>query len=95
MKAKRMIASALVLSMLASATAAWSASAADQVTLSAEKVEAKAGSTFTLNVSLSDVPSAGIGICDFAVTYDASIVSISLCSPGIHLALLRSLARRL
>lgn len=50
MKAKRMIASALVLSMLASATAAWSASAADQVTLSAEKVEAKAGSTFTLNV---------------------------------------------
>ena len=82
MKAKRMIASALVLSMLASATAAWSASAADQVTLSAEKVEAKAGSTFTLNVSLSDVPSAGIGICDFAVTYDASIVSITEVTAG-------------
>ncbi len=82
MKAKRMIASALVLSMLASATAAWSASATDQVTLSAEKVEAKAGSTFTLNVSLSDVPSAGIGICDFAVTYDASIVSITEVTAG-------------
>ena len=76
MKAKRMIASALVLSMLASATAAWSASAADQVTLSAEKVEAKAGSTFTLNVSLSDVRSGVIVFCVLGVTFVSSIVSI-------------------
>lgn len=82
MKAKKMIANALVLSMFASVATTLSASAADVVTIGVEKVTAQTGSTFTLDVSLSDVPTTGIGICDFAVTYDDSIVSVTNVTAG-------------
>jgi hypothetical protein len=56
--------------------------AADTVAISAEKVTAEAGSTFTLNVELKDVPAAGIAVCDFSVTYDSDVVTVTSITPG-------------
>lgn len=78
MKAKRTIAGALALSMLVTAAASINVSAADAtVTLKAshEKVAA-AGDTFTMNVSLEDIPSTKINVLDFALTYDTDVLTI-------------------
>ena len=58
------------------------ASAADKVTVSAEKVTAAAGSEFTLKIDLSGVPAAGVSAVDFALTYDSSIIEITSATAG-------------
>lgn len=82
MKTKKTIAFAMALALTASMTSVLSAGAADNVEISAEKKEAAAGAEFTLNVSLSNVPSTGINASEFAVTYDSSIIEVTSVTAG-------------
>jgi uncharacterized protein YuzE len=74
MKVRKIVASLAALSMLA-AFPAQAVLAADTVAIKADKVEVAAGENFTLNVSLDGVPTQGISVIEFAVKYDASVVS--------------------
>lgn len=81
MKVRKIVAALAAVAML-SAVSAQVVLAADTVTVTAEKVTAAPGAGFTLNVELSGVPAAGVSVCDFAVTYDASIVSVTGVEAG-------------
>ena len=77
MKAKRTIACALALSMLAvTATSLGASAAGSSVTLAGSKATAESGGEFSVDVSLSGVPSTGINVLDFAVTFDQTILSV-------------------
>ena len=67
MKTKRTMAGILAMAMAASALAFNPVFAAGEIGISAEKVSAKAGAEFTLAVSLKDVPSTGVGGCEFSL----------------------------
>lgn len=83
MKIKRVLASFLALATVASATAAMvSAAATGSLKVSVEDTTAKAGGEFTLNVNLSNVPDGGIMACDFAVSFDPSLVTITGVEEG-------------
>ena len=70
MKTKRTMAGILAMAMAASALAFNPVFAAGEIGISAEKVSAKAGAEFTLAVSLKDVPSTGVGGCEFSLADD-------------------------
>lgn len=82
MKTKRTMAGILAMAMAASALAFNPVFAAGGIGISAEKVSAKAGSEFTLAVSLKDVPSTGVGGCEFSLAYDSSIVTVTGVTAG-------------
>jgi len=82
MKTRKIIASALAF-IMATTVAAGSAFAADEtVTFSANKVEAVAGGNFSVDISLSDIPATAVQNCEFAVKYDASVLSITDVKAG-------------
>ena len=83
MKAKRTIACALALSMLAATATSLGASAAgSSVSLAGSKASAESGGEFSVDVSLSGVPSTGINVLDFAVTFDQTILSVDQVTVG-------------
>ena len=83
MKAKRTLAGALTLAMLATSAASFQVSAADAaVTLKGAKVEAEAGGAFSVDVSLEDIPSTKVNVMDFAMTYDTSILTVDSVTIG-------------
>jgi len=84
MKAKRTIAGVLAFTTLVAAAVSIGASAADAtVTLSASnEVVSAAGDSFTVEVSLTDIPSTKVNVLDFALTYDSSVLTISDVSIG-------------
>ena len=82
MKTKRTMAGILAMAMAASALAFNPVFAAGEIGISAEKVSAKAGAEFTLAVSLKDVPSTGVGGCEFSLAYDSSIVTVTGVTAG-------------
>ena len=82
MKTKRTMAGILAMAMAASALAFNPVFAAGEIGISAEKVSAKAGAEFTLAVSLEDVPSAGVGGCEFSLAYDSSIITVTGVTAG-------------
>jgi hypothetical protein len=61
-----------------------SASAADSVAVKIGTAEAEAGADFSVDVSLSSVPSSGLSSIDFAINYDSGlkISDVSLGSIG-------------
>lgn len=75
MKFRKIAASLVAVSMMAAVTSQV-AFAEDSVTLTAEKVTAAQGSDFTLKVDLGGVPAAGVSAAEFAITYDASVITI-------------------
>lgn len=81
MKVRKIVAGLAAVSMLA-AFSAQAVVAADTVTITGEKVNAEAGAEFTLDVELSGVPSAGISVCEFALTYDSSLVTVTGVTAG-------------
>jgi len=81
MRVRKIAAGLAAVSMLA-ALSAQTVSAAGSVTVSAEKVEAKAGADFTLAVKLEGVPAAGISGAEFEITYDASAITITGAAAG-------------
>ena len=81
MKAKKLIASLLAMSMTAAA-AGLAVQAADTVTISVGNATAAAGETFTVDVSLSGIPATGACAVDFAVEFDSSLVTITDVTTG-------------
>ena len=81
MKVRKIAAAMAAVSMLATLSAQ-SVFAADSVAISADKVEAAAGSEFTMAVKLSGVPAAGISGAEFELTYDASAITITGATAG-------------
>lgn len=83
MKAKRTLAGALTLAMLATSAVSFQVSAAGAaVTLKGAKVEAEAGGAFSVDVSLEDIPSTKVNVMDFALTYDKSILNVDSVTIG-------------
>ena len=83
MKIKRVLASFLALATVASATVALvSAAATGSLKATVEDTTAIAGGEFTLNVNLTNVPDGGLMACDFAVSFDPSLVTISGVEEG-------------
>lgn len=81
MRVRKIAAGMAALSMLATFSAQ-TAFAADSVTVSAEKVNAKAGAEFTLAVKLEGVPASGISGAEFEITYDTAAISITGAAAG-------------
>lgn len=81
MKVRKIVAGLAAVSMLA-AFSAQAVFAADTVTIKAGEATVAPGENFTLDVSLDGVPAQGISVIEFAVTYDASVVTIDGVSAG-------------
>lgn len=81
MKVRKIVAGLAAVSMLA-AFSAQAVFAADTVTIKAGEATVAPGENFTLDVSLDGVPAQGISVIEFAVTYDASVVTINGVSAG-------------
>lgn len=69
-------------SMLSTAVVANVFAAGENVSISANKVVAEQGESFTVDVSFANVPSGGLSSFDFAIEYDKSIVSIDSVEAG-------------
>lgn len=83
MKTRKIIASALAFIMATTTVAASSVFAAGEtITFSANKVETVAGGNFSVDISLSDIPATAVQNCEFAVKYDASVLSITDVKAG-------------
>ena len=76
MKAKKVLAGAFASLMLA-VSAIPAVSAADTVTVTVGKTEAKAGEKFSVTLDLADVPAAGINACDFGIEYDSAVITVT------------------
>lgn len=81
MKVRKIVAGLAAVSMLA-AFSAQAVFAADGVVIKAGEAKAEAGKDFTLEISLENVPAAGTNAVEFAVTYDAKVLSISSVTAG-------------
>lgn len=82
MKTRKIIASALAFIMATTVAASSAFAAGETVTFSANKVEAVAGGNFSVDISLSDIPATAVQNCEFAVKYDASVLSITDVKAG-------------
>ncbi len=82
MKTKRTMAGILAIAMTASALAFHPVFAAGEIGVSVEKVSAKVGEEFALQVSLSNVPAGGLGGCEFSLAYDSTIVTVTNVQAG-------------
>jgi hypothetical protein len=81
MRVRKLAAALAAISML-TAVSAQSVFAADTVTIAGEKVTAKAGSDFTMAISLSGVPASGVNAVEFELTYDTTAISITGATAG-------------
>lgn len=84
MKTKKVVVGAIAATMLSLSVCpiAPAVAAGETVQISVSSAEAKAGEQFTVNVSLSDVPSAGIQILDFGIAYDPTLITIDSVTAG-------------
>ncbi|MCD8220214.1 MAG: dockerin type I domain-containing protein [Ruminococcus sp.] len=84
MKAKKTIAGVLALSMLATVSASMQVFAASNtVTLEAsDETVAAAGDSFSVDVTIADVPSTKVNTLDFALTYNTDVLTITSVAIG-------------
>ncbi len=84
MKAKKVVIGAVSAAMLSLSVCSLApvVAAGETVQISVGKAEVKAGETFSVDVSLKNIPSSGIQCCDFAVKYDSSLISIDSVKAG-------------
>ena len=84
MKAKKIVIGAISATMLSLSVCSLAPvfAAGETVQISVGKISANAGETFSVDVSLLDVPTNGIQCCDFAIKYDSSLVTIDSVEAG-------------
>ncbi|MDE6093078.1 MAG: Cohesin domain protein [Ruminococcus sp.] len=84
MKAKKIVIGAVSAAMLSLSVCSLAPvfAAGETVQISVGKAEVKAGETFSVDVSLSNIPSSGIQCCDFAIKYDSSLITINSVKEG-------------
>lgn len=81
MNTKKFLAGLLATTMVA-ASATSMVSAADSVAIKAGKTEAAKGAEFSVDISLSGVPTTGVSAIEFGVNYDADVISITDVTAG-------------
>lgn len=71
-----------IITAIFTAVMALSAGAADNtsISMSVGSTQAGAGSSYTVYVSLNDVPSSGVSAMDFAISYDNSLITVDSVS---------------
>lgn len=84
MKAKKIVIGAVSAAMLSLSVCSIAPvfAAGETVQISVGSVSAKAGETFSVDVSLANIPANGIQCCDFAIKYDSSLVKIDSVEAG-------------
>lgn len=84
MKAKKIVIGALSATMLSLSVCSIAPvfAAGEIVQITVGKAEVKAGETFSVDVSLANVPASGIQCCDFALKYDSSLIKIDSVEAG-------------
>lgn len=84
MKTKKVVVGVLAATMLSLSAGSLipAFAAGETVQISAGKATAQKGETFTVDVSLADVPTSGIQGIDFAITYDKSAIKIDKVTAG-------------
>lgn len=84
MKAKKIVIGALSAAMLSLSVCSIAPvfAAGETVQITVGKAEVKAGETFSVDVSLANVPASGIQCCDFAIKYDSSMIKIDSVEAG-------------
>lgn len=81
MKTKKLIAGLVSAVAFASMSVSVIASAAD-LSVKISSAEVKAGEEFSLTVNLADIPATGINGCEFGISYDSSVVTVSSVELG-------------
>lgn len=56
--------------------------ASDTVQISVGETTVNPGEEFSVDVSLADIPSAGIAACDFAIQFDSSLITVTSVEAG-------------
>lgn len=82
MKARKGISGLLSAVVLVASLPCLSASAAGDVAISVSKEEAAAGKSFSVDVSIGNIPSPGLNTVEFAIEFDSSVVTIDSVSAG-------------
>ena len=84
MKAKKIVIGAVSAAMLSLSVCSIAPvfAAGETVQISVGKASANAGETFSVDVSLKNIPANGIQCCDFAIKYDSSLVTIDSVEAG-------------
>lgn len=84
MKAKKIVIGALSATMLSLSVCSIAPvfAAGETVQITVGKAEVKAGETFSVDVSLANVPASGIQCCDFALKYDSNLIKIDSVEAG-------------
>ncbi|MDE6540364.1 MAG: hypothetical protein K2K66_09250 [Ruminococcus sp.] len=84
MKAKKIVIGAVSAAMLSLSVCSIAPvfAAGETVQISVGKISANAGETFSVDVSISNIPSNGIQCCDFAIKYDSSLMTINSVEAG-------------
>lgn len=84
MKTKKVVVGAIAATMLSLSVCSLApvAAAGETVQISVGKTTAEVGGTFSVDVSLADLPSSGVQAIDFAVTYDSSAIKIDSVDAG-------------
>lgn len=84
MKAKKIVIGAVSAAMLSLSVCSIAPvfAAGETVQISVGKISANAGETFSVDVSLKNIPANGIQCCDFAIKYDSSLVTIDSVEAG-------------
>ena len=90
---KKIVSGVLALAMFTTViTVPMLSSAADAVTVSGEHDTAKAGGTFALDFSLTNVPKEGISGWEFSIKYDSSVLTVDSLEAGAAITSTRATA---
>lgn len=84
MKTKKVVVGAIAATMLSLSVCSFApvVAAGETVQITAGTAQAKAGESFSVDVSLAGIPTSGIQALDFAVTFDSSIITIDSVTQG-------------
>lgn len=84
MKTKKVVVGVMAAALFSLTLSAFSTTYAanETVQISVGSQEVKPGEEFSVDVALSDIPSAGIQSCDFSVEFDSSIINVTSVTAG-------------
>lgn len=84
MKTKKIVIGTMAAAMLSISVCSLipASAAGETVQIIAGNAEAKAGEQFTVEVTLADIPTAGIQACDFSIEFDNSVITVDEITAG-------------
>ncbi|MBR1592780.1 MAG: hypothetical protein IJ666_07210 [Ruminococcus sp.] len=84
MKTKKIVIGAMAAAMLSLSVCSIApvAAADETVQISVSETTAEAGGAFTVDVSLADIPATGLQGCQFSLSYDSSLITVTEVEAG-------------